>query len=66
MHSTGIDNEINISNFYRITLTPDNSIDYVKFWGDELILNANYIKIKLGNPDTDIGECYVILDYMVI
>ena len=61
-----IDNIINISYFYGITLTPDNTIDYVNLWSGEPILNANYIEISLGNPGTDIGECYVILDYMVI
>jgi hypothetical protein len=66
LHSTGIDNEINISKFYSITLTPDNTIDYVNYWGDEPILNANYIEIKLGNPGTDIGQCFLILDYMVV
>jgi hypothetical protein len=66
LHSTGIDNEINISKFYSITLTPDNTIDYVNYWGDEPILNANYIEISLTNPDTDIGQCFLILDYMVI
>ena len=67
LHNKEIENRINISNFYEITLTPDdNTIDYVNYWGDEPILNANYIEISLTNPDTDIGECYVILDYMVI
>ena len=67
LHSTGIDNRIKISKIYGITLTPENNtIDYVDFWGGEPILNANYIEISLGNPGTDIGDCYVILDYMVI
>jgi hypothetical protein len=67
LHNKEIENRINISNFYEITLTPDdNTIDYVNYWGDEPILNANYIEISLTNTDTDIGECYVILDYMVI
>ena len=67
LHSTGIDNGINISKKnYRLTLTPDNTIDYVNFWGrDEPILNANYIEISL-TTDTDIGQCFLILDYMVI
>ena len=66
LHKIGIDNEIDISDFYRITLTPDNSIDYVNFWGAEPILNANYIEISLTNPGTDIGQCFLILDYMVV
>ena len=66
LHSTGIDNEIKISKIYVISLYPENNIDYANLWGDEPILNANYIEISLKNPGTDIGECYVILDYMVI
>jgi len=66
LHNKGIDNEIDISYFYKITLTPNKTIDYANWWGDELILNANYIEIGLKNPGTDIGKCYVILDYMVI
>ena len=67
LNEAKIDNGINISNFYRITLTSDKTIDYANLWGDELILNANHIEISLGNPGgTDIGKCYVILDYMVI
>ena len=66
LHKAEIDNEIDISNFYGITLTPDKTIDYANSWGDELILNANYIEISLGNPGTDIGQCFLILDYMVI
>jgi hypothetical protein len=67
LHNKIEENIINISYFYEITLTPDdNTIDYVNYWGDEPILNANYIEISLTNTDTDIGECYVILDYMVI
>ena len=61
-----IDNIINISYFYGITLTPDNTIDYVNLWSGEPILNANYIKISLTNPGTDIGQCFLILDYMVV
>ena len=66
LHNKGIENIINISYFYGITLTPDNTIDYVNLGGDEPILNANYIEISLGNPDTDIGQCFLILDYMVV
>jgi len=66
LHSTGIDNGINISNIYRISLYPENNLDYANLWGDELILNANHIEISLGNPGTDIGQCFLILDYMVI
>ena len=66
LHSTGIDNEIDISDFYRITLTPDKTIDYANNWLIEPILNANHIEISLGNPGTDIGQCFLILDYMVI
>ena len=67
LHNKEIENIINISYFYGITLTPDNTIDYVNLWSGEPILNANYIEISLTNPDTDdIGECYVILDYMVV
>jgi hypothetical protein len=67
LHNKIEENIINISNFYGITLTPDdNTIDYVNYWGDEPILNANYIEISLTNPDTDIGQCFLILDYMVI
>ena len=61
-----IENRINISKIYRITLTPDNTIDYANLWDDEPILNANYIEISLTNPGTDIGQCFLILDYMVI
>jgi hypothetical protein len=66
LHSTGIDNRINISNIYRISLYPENNIEYANNWLNEPILNANHIEISLGNPGTDIGKCYVILDYMVI
>ena len=66
LHNKEIENIINISYFYGITLTPDNTIDYVNLGGDEPILNANYIEISLGNPDTDIGQCFLILDYMVV
>lgn len=69
LHKIGIDNEINISYFYIITLTPDKTdktIDYANFWEDEPILNANYIEISLKNPGTDIGQCFLILDYMVV
>jgi hypothetical protein len=66
LHNKIEENIINISYFYEITLTPDNTIEYVNNWGDEPILNANYIEISLGNPDTDIGQCFLILDYMVI
>ena len=64
----GIENIINISYFYGITLTHDKSIDYANWylWGAEPILNANYIEISLINPDTDIGQCFLILDYMVV
>jgi len=55
LHSTGIDNEINISKNYRISLYPENNIDYANNWSTEPILNANHI-----------GISYVILDYMVI
>jgi hypothetical protein len=65
LHNKEIENRINISNFYRITLTHDNTIDYVNFWGDKPILIANHIEISL-TTDTDIGECFLILDYMVI
>lgn len=66
LHNKGIENIINISYFYGITLTPDNTIDYVNLWDDEPILNANYIEISLTNPGTDIGQCFLILDYMVV
>ena len=66
LHNKEIENIINISYFYGITLTPDNTIDYVNLGGDEPILNANYIEISLTNPGTDIGQCFLILDYMVI
>lgn len=66
LHNKEIENIINISNFYSITLTPDNTIDYVNLWDDEPILNANYIEISLKNPGTDIGQCFLILDYMVV
>ena len=66
LHKANIDNGIYISHSYIITLTPNKTIDYANVWDDELILNANYIEISLGNPGTDIGKCYVILDYMVI
>jgi hypothetical protein len=66
LHNKIEENIINISYFYGITLTPDNTIDYVNLWGDEPILNTNHIEISLTNTDTDIGECYVILDYMAI
>lgn len=66
LHEAEIDNEIGISDFYRITLTPDKTIDYANLWSPELILNANYIEIRLGNPGTDIGQCFLILDYMVV
>jgi hypothetical protein len=65
-HSTGIDNVINISNIYRISLYPENNIEYANNWLNEPILNANHIEISLGNPGEDIGVCYVILDYMVV
>ena len=66
LHSTEIDNGINISNIYRISLYPENNIDYANNWLIEPILNANHIEISLGNPGTDIGQCFLILDYMVI
>ena len=66
LHSTGIDNGINISNIYRISLYPENNLDYANLWSPEFILKANYIEISLGNPGTDIGQCFLILDYMVI
>ena len=66
LHKAGIDNEIGISDFYSIPLYCVNNIDYANFWGDEPILNANYIEISLTNPYTDIGQCFLILDYMVI
>ena len=66
LHNKEIENIINISYFYEITLTPDKTIDYVNLWGSkEPILNANYIEISL-TTDTDIGQCFLILDYMVI
>ena len=61
-----IDNIINISYFYGITLTPDNTIDYVNLWSGEPILNANYIEISLNNYENPIDGCYLILDYMVV
>ena len=66
LHKKEIENIINISYFYGITLTPDNTIDYVNLGGNEPILNANYIEISLTNSGTDIGQCFLILDYMVI
>lgn len=66
LHNIGIENIINISYFYSITLTPDKTIDYANLWEAELILNANYIEISLKIPGTDIGQCFLILDYMVI
>lgn len=66
LHEAEIDNEIKISNIYRISSYSENNLDYAFLWVAEPILNANHIEISLGNPGTDIGECYVILDYMVI
>lgn len=66
LHNIGIENTIKISYFYIITLTPDKTIDYANLWDAEPILNANYIEISLANPGTDIGQCFLILDYMVI
>ena len=66
LHEIDAENEINISNFYGIELTLGETIDYANLWIDELILNANYIEISLSNPGTDIGQCFLILDYMVI
>ena len=66
LHNKVIENIINISNFYSITLTPDNSIDYVNNWLIEPILNANYIEISLNNYENPIDGCYLILDYMVV
>ena len=66
LRQEAIDNEIKISNIYRISLYPENNIDYANNWLIEPILNANHIEISLGNPGTDIGRCFLILDYMVI
>ena len=65
LHKPGIGNEINISNIYRISLYPENNIDYANNWLIEPILNAYYIEIGLTKPG-DIGQCFLILDYMVI
>ena len=69
LHSTGIDNIIYISYFYGITLTPDNTIDYANFWGDEPILNRNYLEVKSEVPLDCSGDneyLCLILDYMVV
>ena len=70
LHSTGIDNGINISNYYGITLTPDKTIDYVNLLGSkELILNANYIEVISDDPLDCSGDneyLCLILDYMVV
>lgn len=66
LHKAGIDNEINISDIYGISLYPENNIDYANNWVAEPILSTNYIEISLTNPGTDIGQCFLILDYMVV
>ena len=47
-----------------LTWTNDgkNEIDYAKMEGGHILIKLN----KLTTPGTDIGQCFLILDYMVV